>query len=414
MGHIESNLPSQLATRDKRRVVKPGSEALSELVAIVAKGAHARETGTADTREVINSLRDAGIGTFRLPIDEGGGGASLPQLFELVLDLAEADSNIPHILRNHFAFVERALRAPRDSLDSPYPRWLESVKAGALYGIGASELGKQNIGDGDGATSLDTHEDGFLLNGVKYYSTGNLYSDYIVVNAKTSDGRFVAARVARDQAGVDVRDDWDGIGQRHTASGTTVYANVKVAREDVLCYDDEFKVPWHATFSQLWLTTIIAGILRSIVKDAAALLLRRDRNYYHAVNARPADDPLLQEILGRLDSAAYMAESGVLRAAEALGRAYDSALSGKPDEALFLEAALHSARSKVVIDELALEAATRLFDVGGASAGKQSAALDRHWRNIRTIASHNPVPYKARVLGEHALHGTPLPKAAFF
>ncbi|SAK98784.1 acyl-CoA dehydrogenase [Caballeronia arationis] len=411
MGHIESNLSAGRGRGEHAQAVRPASTALRELVAAIEEGAHARANGDAETRDAIALVREARLGVYRLPVEEGGGGATLPQLFELVFDLAQADSNIPHILRNHFAFVERALRTPNQA---PYSRWLDSVKKGALYGLGASELGKQNIGDGDGATSLAPQGDGFVLDGVKYYSTGNLYADYIVVNAKTQDGRFVAARVAVGQKGVDVRDDWDGIGQRLTASGTTVYDHVEVSRDDVLYIDDEFKVPWQATFSQLWLTTIIAGILRRVVKDAVALLKRRDRNYYHAVNARPADDPLLQQIVGRLDSAAYVAESSVLRAADALGRAYDSALAGTPDEALFLEAALNAARSKVLIDELALDAATRLFDVGGASAGKQSAALDRHWRNIRTIASHNPVAYKARVLGEHALHGTPLPKDAFF
>jgi alkylation response protein AidB-like acyl-CoA dehydrogenase len=407
MGKIESNLQTGLGTQ----AVRPGSAALRELVAAIAQDAHVRGNGEADPHKAIALVRAARLGVYRLPVEEGGGGASFTQLFELVLDLAQADSNIPHILRNHFAFVERARRTPHQA---PYSRWLDSVREGALYGIGASEIGNQNIGDGDGATSLDPQGEDFVLNGVKYYSTGNLYADYIVVNAKTGDGRFVAARVAVGQEGVDVRDDWDGIGQRLTASGTTLYDHVAVSREDVLYYDDEFKVPRQATFSQLWLTTIIAGILRAVVNDAIALLKRRERNYYHAVNARPADDPLLQEIVGRLDSAAYVAESSVLRAADALGRAYDSALAGQPDEALFLEAALHSARAKVVIDELALDAATKLFDVGGASAARQSAALDRHWRNIRTIASHNPVAYKARVLGAHALHGTTLPNGAFF
>ncbi len=46
-----------------------------------------------------------------------------------------------------------------------------------------------------------------------------------------------------------------------------------------------------------------------------------------------------------------------------------------------------------------------MFDVGGASALQEDARLDRHWRNARTLASHNPVIYKARVVGDHALNG---------
>ena len=53
-------------------------------------------------------------------------------------------------------------------------------------------------------------------------------------------------------------------------------------------------------------------------------------------------------------------------------------------------------------------AATRLFEVGGASATLRTRGLDRHWRNARVLASHNPLIYRARLLGDRAVNGTPL------
>ncbi|WP_114814861.1 acyl-CoA dehydrogenase [Paraburkholderia kururiensis] len=404
-------LDSRLAADPGLAPVQPDSPARRELVTAIAAGTAARERGQADARDAIALVRAARLGVFRVPRAEGGAGATLPQLFELVLDLAEADPNIPHILRNHFAFVEKALRARHLP---QYQRWIALVLAGDLFGLGASELGTQHIGDGDGNTRLEPAADGHHLTGTKYYSTGNLYFDHIIVNAKTPDGRFVGARVSVGQPGVDVRDDWDGIGQRQTASGTTIFSNVEVAAADVLPNADDVALPQQATFAQLYLTTIIAGILRRVAKDAVDLVRQRERNFYHAVAPCPADDPLLQETVGELLSAAFVAEAAVLNAANVLGKAFDSAIVGKPDDALFTEAALRSAKAKVVVDQLALEGATRLFDVGGASAAKQAAQLDRHWRNIRTIASHNPGLYKAKVLGNHAINGVPLPGAAFF
>jgi len=73
-----------------------------------------------------------------------------------------------------------------------------------------------------------------------------------------------------------------------------------------------------------------------------------------------------------------------------------------------------AAKAKVVVDELAVRAASQLFDVGGASAATQRYNLDRHWRNVRTLASHNPATLKARSVGEQALHGTELPRTGFF
>ena len=66
------------------------------------------------------------------------------------------------------------------------------------------------------------------------------------------------------------------------------------------------------------------------------------------------------------------------------------------------------------MDELTLRSATALFDVGGASAATKGKNLDRHWRNARTLASHNPAVYKAQLVGAYELHGTRLPPLGFF
>ena len=59
--------------------------------------------------------------------------------------------------------------------------------------------------------------------------------------------------------------------------------------------------------------------------------------------------------------------------------------------------------------DLVLQAATIAFDALGASAVKRDAGLDRHWRNARTLASHNPRIYKDRIVGDYAVNGTPPP-----
>lgn len=62
-----------------------------------------------------------------------------------------------------------------------------------------------------------------------------------------------------------------------------------------------------------------------------------------------------------------------------------------------------------MVSELVLRAATHLFDALGASATRATNALDRHWRNARTVASHNPLVYKARIVGDRAVNGTEPP-----
>ncbi|WP_243408595.1 hypothetical protein [Pantoea ananatis] len=50
-------------------------------------------------------------------------------------------------------------------------------------------------------------------------------------------------------------------------------------------------------------------------------------------------------------------------------------------------------------------AASELFNALGASDTRVSKALDRHWRNARTIGSHNPVIYKSRNVGDWEVNG---------
>lgn len=386
--------------------------AFEDIVKQIAADSIARERGELSAHGAVDSLKAINFGAIRLPASQGGWGLRLSQLFEMTIALAEADPNIPHILRNHFFLVEKILRSEGYS---KYTRWIGPVANGLIFGSGATELGTQEIGGGLVQTTVQRDGNLFRINGKKFYGTGNLYSDVLYVYARLVDGDNVFVMIPVGEKGVTILDDWDGIGQRLTASGTTLFENVSVPEDHIIFPQENGpKLPFESTFLQLYLTSIVTGIVRRIVSDAAGIVRQRDRNYYHAVSKQPAEDPILQQAIGRLSSVAYVAEASVLKAADALEAALDTAVAGSPDESLFVEAALRAAKSKVVIDELALTAATQLFDVGGASTARQSISLDRHWRNIRTIASHNPVSYKARAIGDFVVNDTPLPGAAYF
>ena len=112
-----------------------------------------------------------------------------------------------------------------------------------------------------------------------------------------------------------------------------------------------------------------------------------------------------EKLLGELASTAYVARAAVLDAASAIGAATDSHDDrGVPDADLAADAQLKVAKVKVHLDDVAPEAATRLLELGGASAASRQRNLDRHWRNVRTITLHNPVAYKAREVGDWTLN----------
>jgi alkylation response protein AidB-like acyl-CoA dehydrogenase len=141
---------------------------------------------------------------------------------------------------------------------------------------------------------------------------------------------------------------------------------------------------------------------------------KRARTFSFAPAETPVDDPILQQAVGEISAAAFAAEAAVLAAADALDRAVASRVEGRPDLGLAHDGALAAAKAKIIVDELAIRSGAAVFDAGGASAAKKSANLDRHWRNARTLASHNPAAYKARSVGLHLIKGDALPITGFF
>ncbi|MET0146419.1 MAG: acyl-CoA dehydrogenase family protein [Ilumatobacteraceae bacterium] len=388
-----------------------GSGGLRDLIAHIDAGVLDRDREDRPPVAEFELIRAARLGALRLPVEQGGGGATVAELFATVVDIAAADPDVAHSLRNHFQINERLIRRPHATNE----RWFDRTRAGDLFGLASSELSTLRAGVRDATyeSTIVATADGLRLNGVKYYSTGNLYVQWLLAGALGPEDTPVQLVVSATAPGVLVDDDWDGIGQRFTGSGTTRFVDVAVSRDDYLegsLYGD---LPYGATFPQLYLTAIIAGILRRATREAAALVRGKERSFYHGVTERPADDPIVQESVGYLAAAASVAESAVLAAADALGAATD-AHGTDAEYGLALQASLQSAKAKIVVDELGLRATSSLYDVAGGSAVRRVAQLDRHWRNIRTLASHNPRTHKARWVGNHEINGEPLPTGAFF
>ncbi|WP_101952701.1 acyl-CoA dehydrogenase family protein [Mycobacterium sp. 3519A] len=393
----------------------PGTSAWTDLLAQIAAGAKDRDLNDENPFDQVAALKRAGFGTLRLPEHLGGSGFTVPQLFSAVIEVAQADPIVAHIFRTHFWFVEERLRTADDPSSA---RWLHKVEAGKVFGNAFSEKGSLAVGSLVFNTRLlPADGGGYRLTGEKYYSTGTLFSDYLTVATTTDHDSVATVVVPADREGVQLIDDWDGFGQRRTGTGTTVFTDVAVSEDEVLSDTpyDAAPVPTVQYASlQLYIHAVVAGILASVVDDGVALLRSRDRSFSHALSERPTDDPLYQKQLGELAATAYIAKAAVLDAAEAIAAATASETDGVPDADLAEEAQLKAAKVKVHLDNVAPEAATRLLELGGASAASRQRNLDRHWRNIRTITLHNPVAYKARVIGQNLLHGTPVPANAYF
>ena len=374
------------------------------LFARIAAGAVERENERRLPFEEIGWLKQAGFGAVRVAAEDGGAGASLPELFALLIELSEADSNLTQALRAHFGFTEDVLSSRNDEHRR---RWTARIAAGDIVGNAWSEVGDAR--QRAFSTRVEKNGHGWKLNGAKFYTTGSLFAEWIDVGASAEDDVSVGVIVARSAPGVAVIDDWDGFGQIGTASGTATFTDVGIAEDQIVADNDRFR--YGQAFFQLVHLATLAGIGRAAATDLAARVAARTRHYTNGAGPRSSQDPQVLQVVGRIRASAYAAGAIVLKAAEALQRAYEARLTGdeEAERAATGIADIEAAEAQTVVTDLILEATTLVFDALGASATRKDAALDRYWRNARTLSSHNPRIYKHRIIGDYAVNGTPHP-----
>ncbi|NYD21402.1 acyl-CoA dehydrogenase family protein [Kineococcus aurantiacus] len=374
-------------------------QTFDDLLARVRTGAAERERRRELPAGLVRELAAAGFANAHVPRAAGGEGASLETLFDRLVRLARADANVAHVFRGHLAFVEKQYFEPDPAVRD---RWWRRVLDGDLVGNAVSEASATS----DLSTVLRESERGLRLDGRKFYTTGSIYADWIDTSAAFGD-RSVQVFVPTRAPGVEVVDDWKGFGQRLTGSGTTTFTDVEVDPAHVRPIDpDDDAQTYLLGFFQNVLLAVVVGIGYAALDDTVEYVRGRRRIFGYAGEALPREHHLVQAEVGGLSSAASAARAVVLQAARTLDAALGSHLRGGDPEAL-AEAQLEVYRAQQVVLPLVVDATARLFEVGGASAVDVDLGLDRHWRNARTIATHNPAIHRRRAIGDFELNGTP-------
>ncbi len=352
--------------------------------------------------KVIQQLNALGLPRWRLPTSYGGQDATLVELLALLTELSAADSNITQALRGHFGFCEEVLVSKNLDWQA---RWLDTLSQGVLLSPGSTEVGTQTRGEFE--TRIHRAEDGSLrISGKKFYTTGALYSDLINTIGTGDDGTLYSVVVDLKAPGVQIIDDWNGFGQRLTASGTCIFDNVRV-NDEPRATDQRFA--YGQSFFQIYHLSTLAGIARRAALSGADELHSRSRTFSTGNADSAAQDVQLLQVIGEVASQAYAAQAIARYAAQRLEStaqytiASEQPLPHEDPQVALAELEVCLAVNPVV--DATLAATTALFDALGASATASNKALDRLWRNARTLANHNPRVYKSRIVGNYLVNG---------
>ncbi|MFF3754173.1 acyl-CoA dehydrogenase family protein [Streptomyces sp. NPDC002018] len=375
-------------------------------------------------RAELDRLSASGLLGVTVPRAHGGADVSARTLAEIFRLLATADASLAQIPQSHFVYIN-VLR--RQGTPAQQEFFFGEVLAGRRFGNAQSEAGTKHVqdirtrltplpgpggaGDGSAPDAPDAPEEGgqeggYLLSGEKHYSTGALFADWIPVLARAEDDALHVAYVPRDAPGVTVVDDWDGMGQRTTASGTVRLTEVVVPADRVVPHHLTFQGPQlHGAVAQLLHAAIDAGIASAALAEAVTFVRTKSRPWFESGYETAAEDPLLIQRFGELALQVRAAEALLNAAADAV----DTAAADLTDDSA-AEASIAVAAAKVQAAEAAVGTSSALFEVAGTRAALDSLNLNRHWRDARTHTLHDPVRWKVQHIGRYVLSGTRPPR----
>lgn len=382
--------------------------AAEEFAAAVRPGAGARDRAGTVPRAELAAFDRSGLPLITVPVADGGAGLGPRTVAEVIRVIAAADPALAQIPQGHFLAVDilRRLGTP-DQRKTVLPAVADGGRIAPVLaergGRHAQDLSTRLVADGAGAR----------LAGVKYYCTGALTARWLAASALDADDRVVLVFVDRDAPGVSITEDWPAMGQRATVSGTTTFDGVRVDPGLVLPYWSVFTGPQLlGARAQLVHAAIQAGIAAGALADAGEFVRTRSRPFFEAVRfagVRTAcDDPHVVLRFGQLATRVRAATQLLYWSAELLEEL--GLCPGDADAAARGSTAV--AQAKAFASEVAVDVASQLFALTGASGTDRRFGLDRHWRNARTHSVHDPVDWKYHHIGAWELAGVAPPNHA--
>jgi alkylation response protein AidB-like acyl-CoA dehydrogenase len=389
-------------------------DAADAVAADLAVGSAERERTGTPLLPQLRQVADAGLLSITVPAEHGGPGLPASTRIDVLRRLSRGDGAVGQLLLSHFV-ITQAISGLGD-LD-PAPRIYRDVLAGAQLGNATAERGTRT--SLERRTTVTPRGDGtWVLDGTKYYATGALGAAWVAVAAVVAgrDGETATVFIRPEQPGVTLDlDKWSGFGQRGTASGEVRLDGVVVDGDLVI---EEGPAPDPVTgpptvlgaYDQALHAAVDIGIARAALEDGAEFVRTRARPWQEALDAgieRADQEPHVVRRFGELTARLYALEALLARGAAVVDEGLAQPELSRDTAA---EATLTVAAAKALAQEFAVEIASGIFELTGASGTDTSVNLDRHWRNVRTHSLHDPARWKYVHLGNHTLQGTRPPR----
>lgn len=348
--------------------------------------------------EQIIQFSQKGLGGIRVPQQYGGAFVSNKTLAHVFRILTKADANVGQIPQNQFGLLN-FINITGSDVQKQFV--YTEILAGKRIANGGPEKNSKDTKAIQ--TTLRLENGQYFLNGEKFYSTGTSFADWLAIRALHPDGYTVLTLVERHAEGVEVINDWNGFGQRTTASGTVKLHNVVV--DPALFFDERIIADTpnvRGAYSQLLQVAIDVGIAEAAFDDTLSSI-RKARPIIDAGVEKASEEHYTLQEVGKLN---ILLDAAILlldNAAEYLDE-LDQIAEISAEQAA--RASILVAEAKIYANDAALHISEKLLELGGSRASLSQHNLDQHWRNARVHTLHDPVRWKFHAIGDYYLNGT--------
>ncbi|MDB5550341.1 MAG: Acyl-CoA dehydrogenase type 2 domain protein, partial [Rhizobium sp.] len=401
--------PTSIEPLSNVHVIRSNAEAIEIASAYadrIRPDASARDANRTRPADEILDLRQTGLLGIMVPRQYGGPQATIRTLVDVFRIISAADPAIGQIPQNHFSHLEN-IRV----LGTDYQKdfFYGGVLAGGMWGNALSERGTKGGYAGMKTRIVRKPDGSYVLNGRKFYTTGALFAQWIPVAALDEHDRAHMVMVERRAPGVEIIDDWNGMGQRGTASGTGIFTDVEVPVEHVVGIHRYDSAPTtRLAFGQIMHIAVDIGIAEEALADTVNYIRTKSRPWHGADLATAGDDPHTIRRIGELKVQIEAAKALLFHAADT----FDAALAQPIEEKATINVAILVAAAKAAASAIAVQVSNDLFQLAGTSAADESWNLNRHWRNARTHTLHDPEVWKYHYIGDFVLNGRTPPRQA--
>ncbi|MGJ5712904.1 acyl-CoA dehydrogenase family protein [Staphylococcus auricularis] len=324
--------------------------------------------------ENIEWLVNEGYTLLTLPKAYGGEGATVEDMVIIQSYLGSIDGATALSIGWHVSVVGQ-LYEQKLWDEAMLDRFAEAVKKGALVNRAVSEAdtGSPTRG-GRPETNAVEDEDGYVLNGVKTFTSMSKALTHFIVGAYMPDKEQVGFfLVERDVPGVEVADNWNMLGMRATESHDLVLNDVHIPKENFV--EVRGGGPKKPNGWILHIPSVYLGIAQAARDYAVDFAKEYSPN---SIEGSIGDLTTVQQNIGKMESLLLSARHFLWSTAALYNVTKDGAKLWNETSA-----------SKVLVMNQGLEIVDIAMRIVGAKSLEMERPLQRYYRDMRA-GLHNP------------------------